>query len=223
MKKLVVCLMIGLGWMSFSYAGGNAEAGQGKAAVCGGCHGVDGNSMIPSFPKLAGQGELYLTKQLIDIRDGARSVPQMSGILTGRTDQDLADLAAYYSAQKVTIGATDPELLDLGRQIYRAGIAAKGVAACSACHSPTGAGNAQAAFPALSGQHADYVIAQLKAYRTETRTNGQAMMMQQVAALMSDKEIEAVASYVQGLSEQVHEVTKKVAKATFFIYRIKRE
>ena len=201
MKKLVVCLMIGLGWMSFSYAGGNAEAGQGKAAVCGGCHGVDGNSMIPSFPKLAGQGELYLTKQLIDIRDGARSVPQMSGILTGRTDQDLADLAAYYSAQKVTIGATDPELLDLGRQIYRAGIAAKGVAACSACHSPTGAGNAQAAFPALSGQHADYVIAQLKAYRTETRTNGQAMMMQQVAALMSDKEIEALASYVQGLSE----------------------
>ena len=201
MKKLVVCLMIGLGWMSFSYAGGNAEAGQGKAAVCGGCHGVDGNSMIPSFPKLAGQGELYLTKQLIDIRDGARSVPQMSGILTGRTDQDLADLAAYYSAQKVTIGATDPELLDLGRQIYRAGIAAKGVAACSACHSPTGAGNSQAAFPALSGQHADYVIAQLKAYRTETRTNGQAMMMQQVAALMSDKEIEAVASYVQGLSE----------------------
>ena len=201
MKKLVVCLMIGLCWMSFSYAGGNAEAGQGKAAVCGGCHGVDGNSMIPSFPKLAGQGELYLTKQLIDIRDGARSVPQMSGILTGRTDQDLADLAAYYSAQKVTIGATDPELLDLGRQIYRAGIAAKGVAACSACHSPTGAGNAQAAFPALSGQHADYVIAQLKAYRTETRTNGQAMMMQQVAALMSDKEIEAVASYVQGLSE----------------------
>ncbi len=201
MKKLVVCLMIGLGWMSFSYAGGNAEAGQGKAAVCGGCHGVDGNSMIPSFPKLAGQGELYLTKQLIDIRDGARSVPQMSGILTGRTDQDLADLAAYYSAQKVTIGATDPELLDLGRQIYRAGIAAKGVAACSACHSPTGAGNAQAAFPALSGQHADYVIAQLKAYRTETRTNGQAMVMQQVAALMSDKEIEAVASYVQGLSE----------------------
>ena len=201
MKKVIVCLMIGLGWMSFSYAGGNAEAGQGKAAVCGGCHGVDGNSMIPSFPKLAGQGELYLTKQLIDIRDGARSVPQMSGILTGRTDQDLADLAAYYSAQKVTIGATDPELLDLGRQIYRAGIAAKGVAACSACHSPTGAGNAQAAFPALSGQHADYVIAQLKAYRTETRTNGQAMMMQQVAALMSDKEIEAVASYVQGLSE----------------------
>ena len=220
MKKLVVCLMIGLGWMSFSYAGGNAEAGQGKAAVCGGCHGVDGNSMIPSFPKLAGQGELYLTKQLIDIRDGARSVPQMSGILTGRTDQDLADLAAYYSAQKVTIGATDPELLDLGRQIYRAGIAAKGVAACSACHSPTGAGNAQAAFPALSGQHADYVIAQLKAYRTETRTNGQAMMMQQVAALMSDKEIEAVASYVQGLSEQVHEVTKKVAKATFFMSNI---
>ena len=201
MKKLIVCMMIGLGWMSFAYAAGDAASGQGKVAVCSGCHGADGNSMIPSFPKLAGQGEVYLVNQLKDIRDGARNVPQMSGILTGRTDQDLADLAAYYSAQKVTIGATDPELLDLGRQIYRAGIAAKGVAACSACHSPTGAGNAQAAFPALSGQHADYVIAQLKAYRTETRTNGQAMMMQQVAALMSDKEIEAVASYIQGLSE----------------------
>ena len=164
-------------------------------------HGADGNSMIPSFPKLAGQGEVYLVNQLKDIRDGARNVPQMMGILTGRTDQDLADMAAFYSTQKVTVGATNPDLLDLGRQIYRAGIAEKGVAACTACHSPTGAGNAQAGFPAVGGQHADYLISQLKAYRTETRTNGQAKLMQQVAALLSDKEIEAVASYMQGLSE----------------------
>jgi cytochrome c553 len=201
MKKVIVCLMIGLGWMSFSYAAGDAAQGQGKAAVCSGCHGADGNSMIPSFPKLAGQGEVYLTKQLMDIRDGARNVAQMTGILTGRTDQDLADMAAYYSSQKGTVGATNPDLLDLGRQIYRAGIAAKGVAACSACHSPTGAGNPQAGFPALGGQHAAYIVSSLKAYRTETRNNGQAVMMQQVAALMSDKEIEAVASYIQGLSE----------------------
>lgn len=201
MKNLIVCMMIGLGWMSFAYAAGDAASGQGKVAVCSGCHGADGNSMIPSFPKLAGQGEVYLVNQLKDIRDGARNVPQMMGILTGRTDQDLADMAAFYSTQKVTVGATNPDLLDLGRQIYRAGIAEKGVAACTACHSPTGAGNAQAGFPAVGGQHADYLISQLKAYRTETRTNGQAKLMQQVAALLSDKEIEAVASYMQGLSE----------------------
>ncbi len=201
MKKLILCMMVGLGWMSFAYAAGDAASGQGKVAVCSGCHGADGNSMIPSFPKLAGQGEVYLVNQLKDIRDGARNVPQMMGILTGRTDQDLADMAAFYSTQKVTVGATNPDLLDLGRQIYRAGIAEKGVAACTACHSPTGAGNAQAGFPAVGGQHADYLISQLKAYRTETRTNGQAKLMQQVAALLSDKEIEAVASYMQGLSE----------------------
>ena len=201
MKKLFVCVMIGIGWMSFAYAAGDAVSGQGKVAVCSGCHGADGNSMIPSFPKLAGQGEVYLVNQLKDVRDGARNVPQMMGILTGRTDQDLADMAAFYSTQEVTVGATNPNLLDLGRQIYRAGIAEKGVAACTACHSPTGAGNAQAGFPALGGQHSDYLIKQLKAYRTETRTNGQAKLMQQVAALLSDKEIDAVASYMQGLSK----------------------
>ena len=201
MKKLFVCVMIGIGWMSFAYAAGDAVSGQGKVAVCSGCHGADGNSMIPSFPKLAGQGEVYLVNQLKDVRDGARNVPQMMGILTGRTDQDLADMAAFYSTQEVTVGATNPDLLDLGRQIYRAGIAEKGVAACTACHSPTGAGNAQAGFPALGGQHSDYLLKQLKAYRTETRTNGQAKLMQQVAALLSDKEIDAVASYMQGLSK----------------------
>jgi cytochrome c553 len=201
MKKVIVCLMIGMTRMGFSYAAGDAASGQGKAAVCSGCHGGDGNSMIPSFPKLAGQGEVYLTRQLIDIRDGARNVAEMTGILTGRSDQDLADIAAYYASQKGTVGATNPDLLELGRQIYRAGIAEKGVAACSACHSPTGAGNPQAGFPALGGQHAAYLVSTLKAYRTGTRNNGQAVMMQQVAAIMSDKEIEAVASYIQGLSE----------------------
>ena len=201
MKKVIVCLMIGLGWVGFAHAAGDAESGQGKVAVCSGCHGADGNSMIPMFPKLAGQGELYLINQLKAIRDGARSVPQMTGILTGRTDQDLADMGAFYADQKGTVGATDPRLFEIGQQIYRAGIAPKGVAACAACHSPTGGGNAQAGFPALGGQHANYIVSQLKAYRTETRNNGQAVMMQQVAALMSDKEIGAVASYIQGLSE----------------------
>lgn len=200
MKKLIACLMIGLGWMNFAYAGGDADAGQGKAAVCGGCHGADGNSLVSSFPKLAGQNELYLVKQMIDIRDGDRDVPQMTGLLAGYSAQDLADIAAYYNAQTGSIGAAEPAKVELGRLVYRAGVAAKSVAACAACHSPTGAGNPQAAFPALSGQHADYVIAQLKAFRTETRNNDKAKIMRQVAELMSDKEIEAVASYIQGLS-----------------------
>ena len=198
-------LMIAAAALVFGMAGsamaaGDVEAGKAKAKSCAGCHGADGNSLIASFPKLAGQGELYLVKQMMDIREGARDVPQMAGLLTSLNDQDLADIAAYYAAQTSSIGATDPAMVDLGRQLYRAGNAAKDVAACTACHSPTGAGNAQAAFPALSGQHADYIIAQLNAFRTETRTNDKAKIMRQVAALMSDKEIAAVASYIQGLS-----------------------
>lgn len=200
MKKLIACLMIGLGWMTFAHAGGDAAEGQGKAAVCGGCHGADGNSLVASFPKLAGQNELYLVKQMQEIRDGARDVPQMTGLLVGLSEQDLADIAAYYSAQTGSIGAADPAQVELGRMVYRSGVAAKGVAACTACHSPTGAGNPQAAFPALGGQHVDYTIAQLMAFRTEARTNDKASIMRQVAALMSDKEIVAVANYIQGLS-----------------------
>jgi cytochrome c553 len=200
MNKLIACLMIGLGWMSFAHAGADAAAGQEKAAVCGGCHGVDGNSLISSFPKLAGQNERYLVKQMIDIRDGARDVPQMAGLVTGLSDQDFADIASYYSAQTGSVGAADPTKVELGRSVYRSGVAAKNVAACTACHSPTGAGNPQAAFPALKGQHAAYTIAQLMTFRKGTRSNDNAEIMRQVAALMSDKEIEAVASYIQGLS-----------------------
>ena len=200
MKKLVACLMIGLGWMSFAQAQGDAAEGQNKAAVCSGCHGADGNSLISTFPKLAGQGELYLIKQMQDIRDGARTVPEMTGLLSSFNEQDLADIAAYFSSQTGSIGATDPAMVEMGRQMYRAGNAVKGVAACTACHSPTGAGNPQAGFPTLSGQHADYIVNQLKAFRTETRDNDKAKIMRQVAELMSDKEIAAVASYIQGLS-----------------------
>lgn len=209
MKKVIVCLMIGLSWAGFSVAAGNAEAGKAKVATCSGCHGADGNSVIPSFPKLAGQGEVYLTKQLIDIRDGGRQIAAMTGILTGKSDQDLADMAAFYASQEISQGQTDAALFELGQKIYRAGIPSKGVASCTACHSPTGAGNAQAGFPALGGQHAEYIASSLKAYRAGTRVNGSAALMQQVAAIMSDAEIEAVSSYIAGLSDQLLSATKK--------------
>ncbi len=200
MKKIVACILMTFGWMSFAHAAGDATAGQGKTAVCAACHGADGNSMIGNFPKLAGQGERYLVKQMNDIRSGARPVVEMTGMLDNLSDQDMADIGAYFASQTGSIGAAKPELVEAGEMMYRAGNAAKGIAACTACHSPTGAGMAQAGFPALGGQHADYISKQLKAFRTETRTNDDAKIMRQVAALMSDKEIEAVSSYIQGLS-----------------------
>ncbi|MEZ5570658.1 MAG: c-type cytochrome [Halioglobus sp.] len=209
MKKVVILFSLALGWASSSFAVtanpvGDAAAGKAQSAACGACHGADGNSAAP-FPKLAGQGEKYLFKQLRDIRDGARVVPTMAGQLDGKSDQDLADLAAYFSSQTRSGGQTDPELLTLGAKIFRGGVPERNVAACIACHSPTGKGNAPAGFPALAGQHAQYVAAQLLAYRKgyddpAGRTNdGDAMIMRTTALGLSDKEIEAVASYVAGL------------------------
>jgi cytochrome c553 len=208
MKKLVVMFSIALGWTSISFAAtvkpvGDAASGKDQSVPCSACHGVDGNSASP-FPKLAGQGEKYLFKQLRDIREGLRVVPTMVGQLDDKTDQDLADIAAYFSSQQSTGGQTNPELLELGADIYRGGIADRNVAACIACHSPTGKGNAPAGFPALAGQNAQYVADQLRAYRKgyddpTGRTNDDAMIMRATARGLSDKEIEAVSSYVAGL------------------------
>jgi cytochrome c553 len=184
---------------------GDASAGKDKVVTCSACHGADGNSAAPTFPKLAGLGEKYLLKQMQDIRDGARPVPTMVGQLDGKSDQDLADMAAFYAEQARSGSQANPELVALGAKIYRGGIAERAVPACSACHSPNGKGNAPAGFPALAGQHADYIAAQLKAYRKgyedETgRTNdGDTKIMRTTAFGLSDKEIEAVASYAAGL------------------------
>lgn len=210
MKKVVILLGLAVGWANTANAAdpvlqGNAEAGKNQVMVCGACHGADGNSPAPTFPKLAGQGEKYLVKQMKDIRDGARPIPTMIGQLNGKSDQDLADIAAFYASQPRSGGQTDPELLALGEQVYRAGIIERNVAACTACHSPTGKGNAPAGFPALAGQHAEYTAAQLRAYRQgyedpNGRTNdGDTRIMRTTAFGLSDLEIEAVASYVAGL------------------------
>ena len=210
MKRVAILFSLALGWTSSGFAAdasivGDAAAGKSKSVACGACHGADGKSASP-FPKLAGQGEKYLLKQMREIRDGARPVPAMAGQLDGKSDQDLADIAAYYSAQKRSGGQTDPAQLELGAKIFRSGVADRNVAACIACHSPTGQGNAPAGFPALAGQHAQYVADQLRAYRkgyedTSGRTNdGDAKIMRTTAFGLSDKEIEAVSSYVAGLN-----------------------
>lgn len=181
-------------------AAGNAEAGKAKSVACGACHGADGNSLAPTFPKLAGQHESYLLKQLKDIKSGARIVPTMAGQLDAMSEQDLQDMAAYFAAQPATPGVAKEELVELGESVYRAGIRDKGVAACTACHSPTGVGNGPAKYPRLSGQHADYIATQLRAFRNDERTNdGDTRIMRDIASRLSDKELDAVASYASGL------------------------
>lgn len=186
---------------------GDAAAGEGKAVTCGACHGADGNSAAPTFPKLAGLGEKYLLKQMKDIRDGRRPVAVMAGQVDNMSDQDLADIAAFYDGQTRSSEMAKEELVELGRKVYMSGIMDRKVAACSGCHSPTGQGNAPGGFPALAGQHADYIAAQLKMFRKgyedpAGRTNdGDSKIMRTTAFELSDLEIEAVASYASGLTQ----------------------
>ena len=199
MNKLLISLLVSLGITGVAHAAGDPAAGQQKTAVCAACHGADGNGLAPNFPKLAGQNESYLLKQLKEIKGGVRTVPEMTGMLDAMSEQDLADIAAYFASLTVQIGQTAADQVDMGQQIYRAGIAAKGVAACTACHSPNGQGNAAAAFPALTGQSATYIETTLKKFAAGERGNDPSGMMRDIAAKMSDAEIKAVAQYVQGL------------------------
>jgi len=204
MNKLFVSLLLTLGVTGGANAAGNivgdAAAGQAKAAVCGACHNPDGNSLAPNFPKLAGQGERYLTKQLHDIKSGKRTVLEMTGLLTNLNDQDLSDIAAYFASQKGSVGAADPKLVERGKQLFNGGDIANGLPACTGCHSPNGAGIAAAGFPHLGGQHASYIAKQLTDFREGNRTNdGDATTMRSIAAKLSNKDIEAVSSYIQGL------------------------
>lgn len=179
---------------------GNTAAGQTKTAVCGACHGPDGNSVVPVFPKLAGQGERYLLKQLREIKDGKRVVPEMAGQLDHLNDQDLADIAAFYAAQKGSVGTASADLAAQGEALFRGGRLEQGLPACIGCHSPNGSGNAQAGFPHLSGQHAEYTRKQLTAFAEGERVNdGDTLVMRSIAARLSKKDIEALAQYIQGL------------------------
>ncbi|MBT3411285.1 MAG: cytochrome c4 [Halieaceae bacterium] len=206
MKKILILASLLMGWSQIVIAQpGDAAAGEANSVVCSACHGADGNSAVASFPKLAGLGEKYLLKQLMDIRDGGRPIATMVGLLDEKSDQDLANLAAFYAGQARSGSQANPDLVALGEKVYRSGVAERKVAACTSCHSPNGKGNAPAGFPALAGQHADYIAAQLKAYRkgyedkTGRTNDGESKIMRTNAFGLSDKEIEAVASYAAGL------------------------
>ncbi|HZN12587.1 MAG TPA: c-type cytochrome [Blastocatellia bacterium] len=180
-------------------AAGSKEAGQTKSTPCVACHGIDGNSANPEWPSIAGQHESYFVRQLKAFRAGERQNPLMSPMAAGLSDEDIADLAAFYSSQTARGGEAEPSKLKLGQKVYRAGNMEEQTMACAACHGPTGRGNPLASYPAIQGQHATYVATQLRAYKSGARTNDPNQMMRSVAVRLSDAEIDAVASYVQGL------------------------
>lgn len=182
-----------------------AKAKQTAETICAACHGADGNSAVPVNPNLAGQGAEYISRQLQHFKAGIRVNAVMQGMVASLSDADMAALGAYYSQQKPkTSTAKDAKLVATAQQLYRAGDAATGLPACSACHSPTGAGIPKN-YPRLSGQHADYTYAQLKAFKAGERGNDQAGKDQQgkimatVAAQMNDTQMKALSDYVQGL------------------------
>jgi cytochrome c553 len=184
---------------SFNSIAADLDAGKQKAQTCAACHGADGNSTNPAWPKLAGQSTEYLVKELSDFKSGARKNPTMTPMAKPLSKEDMADIAAYFQSQKVKIGDADPNLVDEGKKVYRSGNPQTGVPACMACHGPDGAGNPATVYPALQGQHAEYTAMQLKAFRSGDRSNDPNKIMRIVAGKMSDKEIKAVADYIQGL------------------------
>jgi cytochrome c553 len=196
--SLLVCLPV--------LAAGDVDAGQNKAAICAACHGADGNSIIPMWPKIAGQHATYLERQLGLIKTGTRPVPEMAGIVIGLSDQDLADLAAYYSSQSTTTGVTDKALRASGERLYRAGNFDTDIPACMSCHGPAGEGNPLSGYPSIAGQHSVYTEKMLNGFRAGSIwgvDDVNSKVMTEVSSRLTDAEIKAVSSYLQGL----HSVT----------------
>ncbi len=202
MKISQVSFLAVLAFSGVAQAAGDVEAGQAKSAICVACHGPGGNSTNPVWPKLAGQHPEYIKKQLHDFKV-AEKPDRTDTLMTTQAmllnDQDIENVAAYFSTQAKQTGSADPKLVKKGEQLYRAGNANTSVTACTSCHGPTGAGNPSANFPALNGQHAAYVVKALKDFRDGKRKNDPNKMMRDIASRMTDKEIAAVAQYIQGL------------------------
>ena len=199
-KFAALTLVAVLGWSGSVHAAGTAEAGQAKSATCMACHGMDGNSANPEWPILAGQHPSYIVKQLKHFKAGERQNPLMSPMAMILSDQDMEDLAAYFSSQKLRGHGRDRAVQARARPaIFRAGIPARGVPSCSGCHGPGGAGIAGAAFPADRRPARRLRGAQLRGYKSGTRATDPNSMMRTIASRLTDEEIDAVASYLQGM------------------------
>ena len=187
------------GFVSLTANAGDIEAGKAKSAVCAACHGADGNSTNPVWPSLAGQHANYSYKQLMDFKQGRRVNAQMTGMVAPLSETDMQDLAAYYASLAPKGVPFDGDLIATGEGIYRGGITETRVAACMGCHSPSGRGNGPAGWPSLAGQHPEYIVAQLQAFKHGARANDTGKMMRNVAERMSDLEMESVAAYLAGI------------------------
>lgn len=197
MKKIALCAILSL--LSGAVFAGDVAQGQAKSAVCGACHAADGNSTIAENPKLAGQGAKYLIKQLHDFKSGARENAIMQGQVMALTDEDIENISAFYAAQKVQHTAAAEDSVALGQALYRGGDVDRGIPACGACHGANGAGLAAAGYPAVGGQTATYTVAQLKAFQNHSRKNDANAVMRNIAARMTDEQINAIANYLVGL------------------------
>lgn len=185
-----------------SFPSGDAAAGATKAAVCGACHGMDGNSVDPQYPKLAGQHAAYTARHLALYKSGARENAIMAGFATVLSEQDMLDLGAHFASLSVTPGIADEEMVATGQRLYRGGDAGRELPACIACHGPAGKGNPLVPYPAIAGQHAAYTADMLRRYRDGAiygDTEGSNVAMAAIAADLTDAEIEALASYLEGL------------------------
>ncbi|WP_426662166.1 c-type cytochrome [Rhodanobacter aciditrophus] len=195
---------------------GDATAGQAKAAVCGACHGLDGNSSDPQYPKLAGQSEQYIVRQLENFKSGKRQNPIMLGMATPLSEQDMHDIAAYFASKTPLPGVADQALVEHGQLLFREGDVKRGIPACMACHSIDGRGNPGAMYPQLESQHAQYVETQLKAWHDGTTwgTDAHSQIMPAIAKKLDANDIAALASYIEGLHPATAADLQKPAAAT---------
>jgi cytochrome c553 len=201
---------------------GNPEAGKTKAGACAACHGLDGNSADPQYPKLAGQHEQFIYRQLRLYKSGERENPIMQGMAAPLSEQDMRDLGAFFATQRPQAGVADDTLItsgpnadkkfyQVGEKLFRAGKPSAGIPACTACHGPTGRGNPGPSYPSLGGQHAGYTVARLQFFRDggvwgkDTNAN---VVMSQIARDLSDEEIQGLGTYIEGL-HSAHAATAK--------------
>ena len=198
MKKSILGMLCLLAYGA-AMAEGDPVAGKTKTLLCSGCHTRDGNSKNPEYPVLAGQGQQYMTKQILDFKSGARKESHMTPIVEAIAVADIPDITAYFTSQKRTPNSAPPPPSDAGKQIFLTGNSAKPVSACQGCHGEDGKGNAVLKFPSLAGQHADYITKMLKEFRSASRNNDKASLMRNIAVDLNDKEIEALAAYITTL------------------------
>ncbi len=205
MKKVILTAILGFGMLTNAFAlEGDAEAGKTKAAMCGACHGADGNSLVPAYPKLAEQHPQYITKQLVDFKTAlntagkeGRNDPIMGGMAATLTEQDMADISAFFASQKIS--ATGASANAKGKKLYQGGDADRSITACIACHGSAGKGSGLAGFPAVNSQNSEYLKVQLGKFRDGSRNNDMNSMMANIASKLSDEDIAALAEYMSSL------------------------